>query len=105
MSPFIITTNSTNYEKEFVDSSLNYITLRKIISNQPKSKGDSYFVNSEIKLTDGMSIILTLKMNTTTTLKDYHIFKYNKDQHLPALRWLAWFIDSNCGFWPSKSHV
>ena len=36
-----------------------------MITNRPNSKGDSYFVNSQIKLTDDMQkdIIMLLKMD------------------------------------------
>ena len=51
---FIITNSARNYEQEFIDSALNYMVRHNMITNRPNSKGDSYFVNSQNKLTDDM---------------------------------------------------
>ena len=51
---FIITNSARNYEQEFTDSALNYMVRHNMITNRPNSKGDSYFVNSQNKLTDDM---------------------------------------------------
>ena len=51
---FIITNSAENYEQEFIDSALNYMVRHNMITNCPNSKGDSYIVNSQNKLTDDM---------------------------------------------------
>ena len=51
---FIITNSATNSDNEFIHSALNCTVCYNMITNCPNSKCDSYFVNSEIKLTNGI---------------------------------------------------
>ena len=51
---FIITNSAENYEQEFIDSALNCMVRHNMITKCPNSKGDSYIVNSQNKLTDDM---------------------------------------------------
>ena len=38
----------------FLDGALNYMFRHNVITNRPNSKGNTYFVSSNIKLTDDM---------------------------------------------------
>ena len=81
---FIITNSATNYEQEFIDSALN--TWSGIIY-RPKSKGDSYFVNSENKLTDDMQKECNSDSENESNVnpKYYQILKQKEDHLLPAV--------------------